>query len=198
MLSAAGVRALPRRSVRRAQGRRPGDPRHRPRAVAARQRQRRRAEQRLHLARAVPRGARRVVPRERPHAAADGRASASTRTHGPGDGSALTAGTTWPNAGFADLGRIKQAFWDAFRDTPQPTTVDGLKLYLDEVGWQVDTSSLPGYTGIENVPVTDERTQAAVYADLVRSVGMRPARRRGQHLRLLRRRVRAIRASRPR
>lgn len=74
----------------------------------------------------------------------------------------------WPNAGFADIRRVKQAFWDAFRDTPQPTTAEGLKLYLNEVGWQVRTTGLPGYTGVENVPVTTERKQAAVYADLVR------------------------------
>ncbi len=76
----------------------------------------------------------------------------------------------WPNAGFADLRRIKQGFWDAFHDTAQPTTVEGLKLYLDEVGWQVRTSGLPGYTGVENVPVTTEKKQAAVYAGLVRRV----------------------------
>ncbi len=74
----------------------------------------------------------------------------------------------WPNAGFTDIGRVKQAFWDAFHGTPQPTIGDGLKLYLNEVGWQVRTAGLPGYTGIENVPVTTERKQAAVYADLVR------------------------------
>lgn len=74
----------------------------------------------------------------------------------------------WPNAGFADLGRIKQALWDAFRDTAQPTTVNGLTLNLDEVGWQVDTSTLTGYTGAENVIVTDETSQAGVYDGLVR------------------------------
>jgi hypothetical protein len=46
--------------------------------------------------------------------------------------------------------------------------VEGLKLYLNEVGWQVRTAGLPGYTGVENVPVTTERKQAAVYAELVR------------------------------
>jgi hypothetical protein len=76
----------------------------------------------------------------------------------------------WPNAGFADLARVKQAFWDAFHDTPQPTTVDGLRLYLNEAGWQVDTSGRDGYDGLENVPVTTEKKQAATYADLVRRV----------------------------
>lgn len=75
----------------------------------------------------------------------------------------------WPNAGFADLDRVKQALWDAFDGTAQPTTMNGLRLYLDEVGWQVGTESLPGYTGRENVPVTDESTQAAIYAQLVRT-----------------------------
>ena len=80
----------------------------------------------------------------------------------------------WPNAGFANLDRVKQAIWDAFRDTPQPTTVTGLKLYLDEVGWQVDTSTLPGYTGTENVRVTDDATQARVYAELVQDAACDP------------------------
>jgi len=79
-------------------------------------------------------------------------------------------GYPWPNAGFADVGRIEQALWDAFRDTPQPSTVNGLELYLDEVGWQVDTSMLAGYSGIENVRVTDDASQAGVYAGLVRAV----------------------------
>ena len=86
----------------------------------------------------------------------------------------LDRGYPWPNAGFSDLGRIKQAIWDAFRDTPQPTTVTGLRLYLDEVGWQVDTSLFDGYSGIENVPVTDELSQAGIYQQLVRSVTCDP------------------------
>ena len=81
----------------------------------------------------------------------------------------LERGYPWPNAGFVNLGRVKQAFWDAFHGTPQPTTVDGLKLHLDEVGWQVGTSGRTGYTGLENVPVTDETTQALIYGELIRS-----------------------------
>jgi hypothetical protein len=87
---------------------------------------------------------------------------------------ALDRGYRWPNAGFANLDRIKQAIWDAFQGTPQPTTLNGLRLFLDEVGWQVDTSGLPGYTGSENVLVTDDGTQASVYADLVRSATCDP------------------------
>jgi hypothetical protein len=87
----------------------------------------------------------------------------------------LSKSYLWPTAGFADLARIKQALWDAFAGTGQPTTVDGLKLYLDEVGWQVDTTGEPGYSGIENVPVTNEATQAAIYGDLVRQSACDPA-----------------------
>jgi hypothetical protein len=79
----------------------------------------------------------------------------------------LARGYSWPAAGFANLDRIKQSLWDAFAGTPQPTTVNGLKLYLGEVGWQVDTGGLPGYVGVENVAVTDEQTQATVYRQLV-------------------------------
>jgi hypothetical protein len=82
----------------------------------------------------------------------------------------LNRGYSWPNAGFVNLDRVKQALWDAFEGTAQPTTLGGLKLHLDEVGWQVSTAGLPGYRGLENVVVTDELTQAAVYADLIRRV----------------------------
>jgi hypothetical protein len=80
----------------------------------------------------------------------------------------------WPNAGVQELARIKQGLWDAFDGTPQATTVRGLKLYLDEVGWQVDTSGNPAYEGAENVRVTSEAAQAAIYADLVRFVSCDP------------------------
>jgi len=76
----------------------------------------------------------------------------------------------WPNASVQELDRIKQALFDAFVGTAQPTTAGGLKLYLDEVGWQVDTSALDGYTGVENVAVTSEAAQAAIYGELVRYV----------------------------
>ena len=87
---------------------------------------------------------------------------------------ALERGYAWPNAGFVNLDRIKQALWDAFHGTAQPTTVDGLRLHLDEVGWQVDTSGRAGYNGAENVPVTDEGTQAAIYDRLIREAACDP------------------------
>jgi hypothetical protein len=86
----------------------------------------------------------------------------------------LDRGYVWPNAGFVNLDRVKQALWDAFHGTGQPTTLEGLKLHLDEVGWQVDTAGLPGYRGAENVPVTDEITQAAIYGRLVRAAACDP------------------------
>jgi hypothetical protein len=86
----------------------------------------------------------------------------------------LSRGYLWPNAGFVNLDRVKQAVWDAFAGTPQPTTVDGLRLSLDEVGWQVDTDGRDGYVGDENVPVTDEETQAQVYGELVRAAECDP------------------------
>ena len=86
----------------------------------------------------------------------------------------LGRGYPWPNAGFVNLERIKQALWDAFAGTGQPTTVDGLRLHLDEVGWQVDTSGLEGYEGSENVAVTSEGAQAAIYGELVRRASCDP------------------------
>jgi hypothetical protein len=86
----------------------------------------------------------------------------------------LERGYAWPNAGFVNLDRLKQALWDAFHGTPQPTTLDGLKLHLDEVGWQVDTAGRPGYRGPENVRVTDEVTQAAIYDQLIREAACDP------------------------
>jgi hypothetical protein len=86
----------------------------------------------------------------------------------------LERGYQWPNAGFANLDRVKQALWDAFNGTAQPTTLEGMKLHLDEVGWQVDTAGRLGYHGQENVAVTDEVTQAAIYGELIREAACDP------------------------
>jgi hypothetical protein len=66
-----------------------------------------------------------------------------------------------------DLARVKQAVYDAFNGTGQPTTMNGLTFRIDELGWQTDTTQYPQYTGAENGkppglpnPV-DEQTQAA-------------------------------------
>jgi hypothetical protein len=86
----------------------------------------------------------------------------------------LMKGYSWPNAGIPNLDRIKQAIWDAFHGTAQPTFAEGrraggLRFRLDEVGWQVGV--LPGledqYFGRENVDTTSEQAQADVYGGLI-------------------------------
>jgi hypothetical protein len=62
--------------------------------------------------------------------------------------------------GIPDMNRVKQAVWDAFNGTGQPTTLNGLTFRIDEVGWQTDTSKLPQYVNPENVSVVSEQTQA--------------------------------------
>ena len=82
----------------------------------------------------------------------------------------------WPNAGAADLARIKQAVWDAFHGTAQPTFAErrrrrgrGLKLFVDEFGWQaaIDAAHAILYTGTENVPAISEAEQAANYRAMI-------------------------------
>src|SRR6185503_5666549 len=85
-----------------------------------------------------------------------------------------SVGYRWPNIGVANIDRLKQAFWDAFGGTAQPTFEDGLQVYLDELGWQTDS---PGevYTGLENVPVIDQGTQGRYYAQAVRMAACDPS-----------------------
>lgn len=75
----------------------------------------------------------------------------------------------WPNAGVADLDRIKQAFFDAFHGTAQRTFEEGLGMALDEIGWQVEVpgSHAGWYHNAENTKVIDEATQAQIYAELI-------------------------------
>jgi hypothetical protein len=88
----------------------------------------------------------------------------------------LMKGYRWPNAGVPNLDRIKQAFWDAFNGTAQPTFGEGrargsMTFRLDELGWQVDVvtaaASSP-YHGRENVRPTDESAQAGIYGEAIR------------------------------
>ena len=90
----------------------------------------------------------------------------------------LDTGYAWPNAGIPDLARIKQAVWDAFHGTGQPTFEEAgmpngpartLKLRLNEVGWQVSIppANRAAYFGKESVVTTDEGTQAAIYGNLI-------------------------------
>jgi hypothetical protein len=105
----------------------------------------------------------------------------------------LGRGYQWPNAGLANLDRIKQAFWDAFFGTGQPifpessfgrfgalasiAAADSLRFRLNEVGWQVEIvpSARGAYFGRENVATTDETTQAEIYAGAIPFIACDPA-----------------------
>jgi hypothetical protein len=90
------------------------------------------------------------------------------------DTDSMMRGYSWPNAGIPNLNRIKQAFWDAFHGTKQPTFPEGrssrgLKFRLDEVGWQttVPASARSHYHGRENIRPTSEARQAQIYGGLI-------------------------------
>jgi hypothetical protein len=93
----------------------------------------------------------------------------------PSNVAAPAKGYAWPNVGFPDLDRIKQAIWDAFAGTRQRTVEEGLKLHVDEIGWQVDTEGRKGYSGTENVATTSEAMQARWYAEVVRTARCDPS-----------------------
>ncbi|MGH3028858.1 MAG: hypothetical protein ACRDMW_09930, partial [Gaiellaceae bacterium] len=85
---------------------------------------------------------------------------------------------SWPNIGPSDLARVKQAVWDAFADTPQPTFAQSvfssegsLGLVVDEFGWQVAIGPrlAARYTKKENVPTITEAEQAEYYSRLIRT-----------------------------
>lgn len=91
----------------------------------------------------------------------------------------------WPNTGAADLARLKQAVWDAFAGTAQPTFPEGpataapgtLGLVVDEFGWQaaIEPRLLRAYHGTENVPAISEADQAQAYALLIGMLSCDPA-----------------------
>jgi hypothetical protein len=92
-----------------------------------------------------------------------------------------SVGYAWPTAGLANLNRIKQAVWDAFNGTAQPTFVESGKTFtrplrfdLDEVGWQVPVlpALAPMYHGTETpgLRLVSEATQADYYADTINAV----------------------------
>ena len=85
------------------------------------------------------------------------------------DRDSVLAGDRWPRAGIVNLPRIKQAVWDAFAGTGQPTVGQGLKLRIDEIGWQaaVPAASRSAYHGRETAAATSERAQAANYAKVI-------------------------------
>jgi len=88
------------------------------------------------------------------------------------DTDSLTEGYVWPNAGVTNFDRVKQAFWDAFGGTGQKTFEQGLRVKLDEVGWQVAVApeALPAYFGAESIAPTTEAAQASIYSGLLRYV----------------------------
>jgi hypothetical protein len=102
---------------------------------------------------------------------------------------ALLKGYQWPNAGVPNFARIKQAVWDAFGGTAQPTFAEGapellaapktppLTLVIDETGWQADVppDARDAYSGRESSKTVDEETQARIYGDLVGFVECDPA-----------------------
>jgi hypothetical protein len=63
--------------------------------------------------------------------------------------------------GVPNLSRVKQAVYDAFNGTGQPTTLNGLTFVIDEIGWQTSTIGKPQYVNAENVRVLSEQQQAA-------------------------------------
>jgi hypothetical protein len=96
-----------------------------------------------------------------------------------------SVGYAWPTAGLANLNRIKQAVWDAFNGTAQPTFAEAGKTFtrplrfdLDEVGWQVQIppALAPMYHGTETpgLRLVTEATQADYYADTINAVACDP------------------------
>jgi hypothetical protein len=98
---------------------------------------------------------------------------------------AADVGYPWPNAGLVNLDRLKQAVWDAFNGTAQPTFEETpydsfappLRLQLDELGWQVAIPPpLAGlYYGTETIPSVDEVTQAQNYVQAMSLAECDPA-----------------------
>ena len=99
----------------------------------------------------------------------------------------VETGYVWPNTGCVNAARVKLALWDAFHGTGQPVTegypafnsasgtlFGTLKTFIDETGWQVDTTGLPGYVNTENVPTISEAKQAQDYEKLVRLADCEP------------------------
>ncbi len=70
--------------------------------------------------------------------------------------------------GVPNLDRVKQAIYDAFHGTGQPTTLNGLTFRIDELGWQTNTAAYPEqYIHRENVAVVSEQTQATYVRETV-------------------------------
>ena len=159
---------VPRRGLRRAEGGPTRDHRARRRALAARQRHARGAGKSQSPVRFLAalgawyRASGRTTP------LMDGFSFHPYPNPSDFDGSVHLA--TVAERGRAELGRIKQALWDAFHGTPQPTTRERAKLYLDEVGWQVDTATQPGYRAARTSRSRARRRRPPSTRELVRCV----------------------------
>jgi hypothetical protein len=70
--------------------------------------------------------------------------------------------------GIPNMDRIKQAVYDAFNGTGQPTTVNGLTFVIDEVGWQTDTTGYTQYINAENVKTVSEAQQVSHLQTMIR------------------------------
>ena len=77
--------------------------------------------------------------------------------------------------GIPQLDRVKQAVYDAFNGTNQPTTLNGLQLVVDEIGYQSNENGNPLYTGSESSPSVSEALQASYYARIVQMYACDPA-----------------------
>jgi polysaccharide biosynthesis protein PslG len=75
--------------------------------------------------------------------------------------------TVTSNYGVPNLDRVKQALYDGFNGTGQPTTLNGLTFRIDELGWQTATTQYTQYYNQENVKVISEQTQAAYIEEAV-------------------------------
>jgi hypothetical protein len=69
--------------------------------------------------------------------------------------------------GVPNLDRVKQAVYDSFNGTGQPTTLNGLTFVVDEIGWQTDTTGMSQYVNAENVTVISEQRQADYLTSLI-------------------------------
>ena len=97
----------------------------------------------------------------------------------------LDRGYPWPNAGFVNLARIKQARVGRVRRhrSADDASTGSVSISTRSAGRSTPPVA-PGTTGAENVAVTDEESQAAVYGELVRRARLRSRRRAGERLRL--------------
>ena len=141
-----------------------------------------REEQHLDVPRPLPACARHLVPAERPHEATHGRVQLPSVPE-RGDGSprarlpVAERGVRQPRPAQAGaLGRVPRH--GSADDARRPEAPPGRGGLAGRHAGRV------GYRGLENVPVTDEASQAAIYGQIVRDGGLRSGHRVAQLLRL--------------